>query len=174
MRFVWTSADPSLTQRAFANAVVGQPAKVTDSWTKGGTVEDFINRILDKLSPQLTNTLVADIGPGHMMRPHLTVAASLPALGLGGEAFVALDVVRTEVAQFLGNRMTLLGVVLSHGHVSRATDTDPVWHLHVQVITDGVRWTLGLTLAGIGPWKDGKETSCRERHDTVGISQGLI
>lgn len=53
-----------------------------------------------------------------MMRPHLTVAASLPALGLGGEAFVALDVVRTEVAQFLGNRMTLLGVVLSHGHVS--------------------------------------------------------
>lgn len=53
-----------------------------------------------------------------MMRPKLAAATSTPALGLGAEPLVALNVVETRVAQFLRNRMTLLGVVLGYGHVS--------------------------------------------------------
>ena len=53
-----------------------------------------------------------------MMRPEFTTASSTPALGLGAEPLVALNVVETRIAQLLSNRVTLLGVVLGYGHVS--------------------------------------------------------
>lgn len=74
----------------------------------------------------LTDALVADIRPGHVMGAQFAVATSLPTLGLGREALVALNVIGTLVAQPLRDRMTLLGIVLGHSHKSSPTDADPV------------------------------------------------
>lgn len=111
-----------------------------------------LSLLLNHLSSPLTDTLVADIRLGHMMRAQLAIAPSLPALGLGGEALVALNVVGAGIAQSLCNRVTLLGVVLRHRHVPRATDTDAVGHRETRIVANGVRGTLGLTRARIRPW----------------------
>lgn len=81
------------------------------------------------------------------MGAQLAVAASLPALGLGAEALVALDVVGTGVAESLRHRETLFRVVLRHGNVSRATHADAKGRRGVGEITDGIRRTLRLALA---------------------------